>query len=513
MFYHRAPDAHVAPFALTIDKARLEGAHALAQRLDRPILLAHTISLDTRHDPTRLYGALYHDPPANLEHIERPAEFFWSSPHATLVAFGHVRDADCASFAHVTTTLQTWRADCYDDETRDALRALGGVAFDPSHTGETLASDHIWSAYRAGRLWVPSLAITSSSRSEEAPRLTLCIEIDPEDVFAEAHDLWRESITRAHGWLESMEAYDVSRETPHTAPQLTITEPMRAQWGEQVAHAAHTMREQRASSDSPLQKVVLARRIEVAFDSPQRPAPILRALHALHPSCATYLIRPPLSRPLPASHKRPPRHIGASPEELITLQEGRFTVDALAGSAPLSTPDEVFLQSEKDLEEHALVIETILEKLRGLAETKQEETRVDELKNIKHLRTRITGTCASSSTLSMLADALHPTPAVCGKPLAAAREYILAHERGAFLDRGWYTGAVGWFALDDRSGELRVSLRSGLLDDRGMTLFVGAGIMPDSDPALEVQETRDKAEAILMAMRTLAPQPDDEVSS
>lgn len=500
----------MAPFALlTIDQARIEGAHALAQRLDRPILLARSATLPTPCDPFRLYGALYHEPPAHLEHIERPAEFFWCSPHATLVAFGHVREADCASFSRVTETLEAWRGDCHDDETREALRALGGVAFDPAHTCDVVDPDHMWDAYRAGKLWIPTLAVTASPVEQGASsQLTICIEIDPEDVLEEARDLWREALMRAEGWIETMQAYDVSRET--RAAAVTVREPDRERWGEQVAHAVETMQ------TSMLQKVVLARRVEVELDAPTlRPAPLLRALHALHPTCATYLLRPPLQRPLPTHYRRPPRHIGASPEELLTLSQGSFSVDALAGSAPLSTPDEVFLSSKKDRAEHDLVIETILEKLRGLADTSRGETKVDALRNIKHLRTRITGSCNDTTTLSMLAEALHPTPAVCGKPFALARDYILAHERGAFLDRGWYTGAVGWFRLDDRSGELRVSLRSGLLHERGMTLFVGAGIMPDSDPDLEIEETRNKAEAILMAVRAVHSPHDDahEVSS
>ena len=80
-----------------------------------------------------------------------------------------------------------------------------------------------------------------------------------------------------------------------------------------------------------------------------------------------------------------------------------------------------------------------------------------------------------------------------GEPTAAAARLIPALEG---LDRGWYTGAVGWIdATGD--GEFCVALRCALLRDRRAILYAGGGIVRDSDPASELAETEVKLGALL----------------
>jgi isochorismate synthase EntC len=67
------------------------------------------------------------------------------------------------------------------------------------------------------------------------------------------------------------------------------------------------------------------------------------------------------------------------------------------------------------------------------------------------------------------------------------------------MERGWYAGAVGW--IDGRGdGELALALRCGLLWEDGARLYAGVGVMPDSDPALELEETEIKFKALLTAL-------------
>ncbi|HEY1162400.1 MAG TPA: chorismate-binding protein, partial [Candidatus Dormibacteraeota bacterium] len=90
----------------------------------------------------------------------------------------------------------------------------------------------------------------------------------------------------------------------------------------------------------------------------------------------------------------------------------------------------------------------------------------------------------------------HPPPAVGGWPRAAA-EALIDELEG--LERGWYAGAVGW--IDGRGdGEFAVALRCGLLWEDGARLYAGVGVMPDSDPARELEETELKFKALLMAL-------------
>ncbi|HEX7134818.1 MAG TPA: chorismate-binding protein, partial [Iamia sp.] len=101
----------------------------------------------------------------------------------------------------------------------------------------------------------------------------------------------------------------------------------------------------------------------------------------------------------------------------------------------------------------------------------------------------------SSPTPSVLelVAALHPTPAVCGRPRAAALEVIDELEG---FDRGPYAGAVGW---TDRhgNGEWAVAIRSAVIDGAHARVFAGNGMVADSDPPTELVETRAKLQAVL----------------
>src|SRR6202035_3923869 len=116
-----------------------------------------------------------------------------------------------------------------------------------------------------------------------------------------------------------------------------------------------------------------------------------------------------------------------------------------------------------------------------------------------HLATSVTAELShpAANTLE-LAAALHPTPAVGGWPRDAA-DVLIDELEG--LERGWYAGAVGW--IDGRgNGEFAVALRCGLLWEDGARLYAGVGVMPDSDPARELEETELKFKALLTALRS-----------
>jgi isochorismate synthase EntC len=91
---------------------------------------------------------------------------------------------------------------------------------------------------------------------------------------------------------------------------------------------------------------------------------------------------------------------------------------------------------------------------------------------------------------------MHPTPAVGGAPRDAAARWIAASEG---LDRGWYSGPVG-FVDASQSGEFCVALRSALLRERSARLYAGAGIVEGSLPTTELRETRLKLHALLQPL-------------
>jgi len=108
---------------------------------------------------------------------------------------------------------------------------------------------------------------------------------------------------------------------------------------------------------------------------------------------------------------------------------------------------------------------------------------------------RLVGADPAVSALE-LAEALHPTPAVCGVPTAEARAAIAELER---VDRGYYSGLVGWSGANG-DGEWVVTLRGAEVHDRTLRMFAGAGVVAGSDPELELAETGAKLRTMLRAI-------------
>jgi isochorismate synthase EntC len=111
----------------------------------------------------------------------------------------------------------------------------------------------------------------------------------------------------------------------------------------------------------------------------------------------------------------------------------------------------------------------------------------------------MTGVLAHDTHILELAAALHPTPSVGGVPTADATRWIAENEPEP---RGWYSGIVGRFDTDG-AGVLVTAIRSALLRGTGAHVYAGAGIVRDSDPDSEYEETSIKMRAMLSALGVL----------
>nr|BFE55953.1 isochorismate synthase DhbC [Dactylosporangium thailandense] len=260
-------------------------------------------------------------------------------------------------------------------------------------------------------------------------------------------------------------------------------------------YAAAVGRAVRQIGDGHYTKVVLARSLRA--DSPGfDPAPVVRALAAREPGGYTFGVDLGAGRTL----------LGASPELLVSRHGRRVAAHPLAGSAARSAdPAEdarraaALLRSEKDRHEHAVVARAVADALRPFCAqlTVPPEPSLVRTATMWHLGTLVTGAVADPATSALtLAAALHPTPAVCGTPTAAARAAIGELEP---FDRGFYTGMVGWVdATGD--GEWAVTIRCAVADPGGLDLFAGAGIVAGSDPGAELAETSAKLGTMLAAL-------------
>lgn len=198
--------------------------------------------------------------------------------------------------------------------------------------------------------------------------------------------------------------------------------------------------------------------------------------------------------------------VGASPELLISRRGLQVRSNPLAGSAAraLDSQEDIrrsraLANSAKDLHEHRVVAEAVASGMKPHCRTLEvpDGPSLIHTTTMWHLSSDIRGelACADTSVLQ-LAASLHPTPAVCGYPNAAALALIDQLEP---FKRDFYTGMVGWCDADG-NGEWVVTLRCAKVQGRRMRLFAGAGIVADSNPASEVAETAAKFQTMLNAL-------------
>jgi isochorismate synthase len=242
-----------------------------------------------------------------------------------------------------------------------------------------------------------------------------------------------------------------------------------------------------------LDKVVLARTLEVVGERPVEIAPLVARLAARNPHGYTFSVDLGAGRTL----------LGASPELLVNRFGGVVRANPLAGSAPRSRDPvedrrraEALLDSAKDLDEHRVVVEAVRDSLAPFCRHLDVPSRPSLIhtETMWHLSTEVRGeTEADALTLAL---ALHPTPAVCGAPRAAARACIRDAEP---FDRGFYAGMLGW--VDVRGdGEWVVTIRCAEAFDRTLRLYAGAGVVAESTPDGERAETAAKFRTMLDAL-------------
>ncbi|MGW3280043.1 isochorismate synthase [Nocardia rhamnosiphila] len=286
---------------------------------------------------------------------------------------------------------------------------------------------------------------------------------------------------------------------PVTAPDITVTEhlPEPEEHLRRVGAAVRLL----ADPAQPLRKVVLARALRARADRTVRAADLLDLLVSTDPAGNGYLVDLSAAGGLFTG-----RHlVGSSPEILVRRIGTEVTSHPLAGSARRvpenSLADriaaETLLGSAKDQYEHGFVVDHVAGVLRDRCTDVRTPARPDltETPAMWHLGTTIDATVpvAGPSALE-LAAALHPTPAICGTPTAAAARLIAELEG----ERGFYAGAVGWCDAEG-NGEWMVSIRCAELaaDNRTLVAYAGGGIVAESDPEDELAETTGKLQRVL----------------
>jgi menaquinone-specific isochorismate synthase len=240
--------------------------------------------------------------------------------------------------------------------------------------------------------------------------------------------------------------------------------------------------------DGELTKVVLARELVATADRPFRPARLHPRFRDAAPHALCFCVD---------------GHVGATPELLVSRVGDVVRAHPMAGTLPRTGDPEAdqrrageLLGSHKNRVEHQITIDMVHDTLLPWCSylDAEPEPSVVAAGPVQHLATLVEGRLSqpAPSVLELVA-ALHPTPAVGGWPRPEALA-LQAELEGA--DRGCYAGPVGWVDAGG-NGAWGVGIRGVQVSGTTARLFAGVGVVADSDPAAELEETRAKAQAVL----------------
>ena len=357
-------------------------------------------------------------------------------------------------------------------------RLIGGMAFSTS-----TVSDGLWKPFGSACFVLPHILITMTSNWAW---LTVCRNVDaassPEATMASLRD----EAEALRAGLETMPVDVAATESEKVPASPIVTHD---EWYAMVTGAVDEIHQGR------LQKVVLSRALDAQGHEPLDPIVGLSRLDAQYPDTFRFLFEPDGQTAF----------FGATPEVLSRVEEAVLTTMALAGSRPRGMTLEndaalaaELLASAKEREEHRIVVESMRMRIAPFARSVRasEEPGILRLRNIQHLHTPIEAELETHFDALDLVAELHPTPALGGFPARAALAAIEALEP---FERGWFAAPIGW--IDARGdGVFAVAIRSAIVHGARGRLYAGAGIVADSQPDQEWDETRLKFRPLLGAL-------------
>ncbi len=380
------------------------------------------------------------EPPADLTQELEPDGFAWLEDGAGFVTAG---TAARVPAARARAALAGIAVDDPIGETGTGVLAVGSLPFDDAVNGELVIPARVTGITPDGRAWRTEIGPAPDSGAPPAP----------------------------NQWSPSRFAVE--------------SRVSRSMWHSQVRALLD------AIAAGALAKAVLARDVLVTADAPFDVRTVVERLRRAQGGCFVFAAD---------------GLVGATPELLVRRRGATVTSRPMAGTvsrgatgAADDADDAALAASAKDGLEHRLVIDSVVNGLRGcgIEVTTVTDPQVARLATMSHLATTITGHVEGAAPSALeLALTLHPTPAVGGAPRDAALTMLRTIET---FERGRYAGPVGW--VDGRGdGTWGVALRCADLEGSEARLVAGAGIVAGSDPDAEWAETQAKLEPMLQVL-------------
>ena len=315
-------------------------------------------------------------------------------------------------------------------------------------------------------------------------RISLIVHVDPAEPEAYARGCAR---------LDALEARMAApTPRPATTTPRQIDENDFVSGFTQQGFEAAVARARDYITDGDIMQVVLSQRLSIPFQAP--PINLYRALRGLNPSPYMYFL-----------DLDGYQIVGSSPEILVRYEEGLVTVRPIAGTRPRGE-DEVsdqaleqeLLADPKELAEHLMLIDLGRNDVGRIADTGSvtltEKMVIERYSHVMHIVSNVTGQTTQSAMAALRAT--FPAGTVSGAPKIRAMEIIDELEP---VKRGIYAGAVGYLGWHGHM-DTAIAIRTAVIQQGQLHIQAGAGIVYDSVPEREWQETMNKARAMFRAV-------------
>ncbi len=245
-------------------------------------------------------------------------------------------------------------------------------------------------------------------------------------------------------------------------------------------------------------QVVLSQRMSVPFTA--RPLDVYRALRALNPSPYMFYI-----------DLGDTQIVGSSPEVMVRVQDRQVTLRPIAGTRPRGGSveedralEEELLNDPKERAEHLMLIDLGRNDVGRVAKTGTvrvtDNMIIERYSHVMHIVSQVEGELAEGLTTVDAIRSSFPAGTLSGAPKIRAMEIINELEP---MRRNVYAGAVGYLTWHDDT-DLAIAIRTAVIKDGMLHVQAGAGIVADSDPHKEWEETMDKGRALIAAVNSAA---------
>ncbi|MDI6024206.1 anthranilate synthase component I [Leucobacter sp. UT-8R-CII-1-4] len=326
--------------------------------------------------------------------------------------------------------------------------------------------------------------------------VVLLANVLSDDAAADGDSLWSDAQARLDELQRSLAAPVAS--PLGTLDRALLPEPSRLT--AEADYLAGVERSKKYIVDGDIFQVVLSQRFDQVCTAD--PLDVYRVLRHLNPSPYLYLLQ------LEDAEGKPFSVVGSSPEALVTVQEsGHVMTHPIAGSRPRgATVDEdqqherELLADEKERAEHLMLVDLARNDLLRVCEPSSVEVtefmRIERFSHIMHIVSTVEGVLRKDENPVDALRATFPAGTLSGAPKPRALQIIDELEP---VKRGVYGGVVGYFGLGG-AADLAIAIRTATIRDGIAMVQAGGGIVADSVPELEDQESRNKAAAPLRAV-------------